>query len=83
MNTSAFSLPHKYMLYKLLYEYNKVRRVRDVAQTVAFSPVKVGILRSSLHGGCICRLGYFPSMVHQPGRSKAVVCVVLSMGNCI
>ena len=25
-----------------------------------YTPVEVGIIRLSLHGGCICRLGYFP-----------------------
>ena len=32
----------------------------DVAQAVEHPPVKVSIIRSILHSGCICSLGYFP-----------------------
>ena len=34
--------------------------VRDVAQVVEHALVKVGIIWSSLHGGCICNSGCFP-----------------------
>ena len=42
-------------------------RGRDIAQAVEHSPVKkVGIIRLSLYGRCICSLGYFPfQLVHQ------------------
>ena len=33
---------------------------RDIAQAVEHPPVKVKIIQSSLNGGCICSLGYFP-----------------------
>ena len=34
-------------------------RGHDIAWVVEHSPVKVGIIRLGLHGGCICSLGYF------------------------
>ena len=39
---------------------------RDVAKAVGQPPVKVSIVRSILHGGCICSLGcfLFPPVVH-------------------
>ena len=40
---------------------------RDIAQAVVHPPVKILIIRSTLHSGCICSLGYFPfrPVVHQ------------------
>ena len=41
----------------------------------------VGIIRSSMDGGCICSLGFFRSnQWSTTGTSKVVVCAVLSVG---
>ena len=49
---------------------------QGVAQVVEHSPAKVGIIWLSLHGGCICSLGYFPfqPVVHNWSIKGGVMC---------
>ena len=48
----------------------------DVAQAVEHSPAKVVIIRLSLHGMCICSLGYFPfqPVVHKRSIKGCGMC---------
>ena len=72
-------VPEEQLLYRyVLTDFLLLTEGQDVAQAVEHSAMKVWILLhdgSILRGRCICSLGYVPS--------KAVVCDILSVGNCI